>query len=335
MQGKYGRWVYCGPWIDWVNYSPAKALGRLPDASRYLCSDAQSLLTVYFAMTYFSSGDLSTSQRASCDLVDSIRSRDVLKNEHSPQHSVPSGLAGERRLDQSLTESPSQATADQALPKASVVASREGIELQSVKPGLLVRFVEIVVSATALGVLWPIMLGVALIIRRGTPGPALFFQNRVGLNFQPFKFCKYRTFFADAKQRFPSLYAYQYEASEIEQLKFKRQDDPRVTPQGVWLRKSSLDELPNFWNVLTGQMALVGPRPEIPEMLPYYQGEMLQKFTVRPGITGLAQISGRGDLSFLETVDYDLEYVRNKSWWLDIKILFCTLFRIVLRDGAF
>jgi lipopolysaccharide/colanic/teichoic acid biosynthesis glycosyltransferase len=108
-----------------------------------------------------------------------------------------------------------------------------------------------------------------------------------------------------------------------------------VTPQGHWLRKSTLDELPNFWNVLTGRMALVGPRPEIPEMLPYYGGDMLLKFTVRPGITGLAQISGRGRLGFHETVALDVEYVRRRSLTLDLKIILLTIQKIVTRDGAF
>ena len=112
-------------------------------------------------------------------------------------------------------------------------------------------------------------------------------------------------------------------------------NDPRVTPQGEWLRKSTLDELPNFWNVLRGDMALVGPRPEIPEMLPYYEGEMQLKFRVRPGITGLAQISGRGRLGFYETVKYDVEYVKNRSFRLDLKILLITIYKIVARDGAF
>jgi lipopolysaccharide/colanic/teichoic acid biosynthesis glycosyltransferase len=114
----------------------------------------------------------------------------------------------------------------------------------------------------------------------------------MGINRKPFRFVKFRTLYADARQRFPKLYSYQYTAEELEQLKFKVEDDPRVTPQGRWMRRSTLDELPNFWNVLTGDMALVGPRPEIPEMLRYYHGDMLLKFTVRPGITGMAQISG-------------------------------------------
>ena len=139
----------------------------------------------------------------------------------------------------------------------------------------------------------------------------------------------------DAKERFPELYAYKYTPDELRTLKFKIDNDPRVTPQGKWLRKATLDELPNMWNVLTGKMALVGPRPEIPEMLQYYKGDMLKKFTVRPGVTGLAQISGRGRLGFHETVAYDLEYVHNRCLRLDLIILFKTLWLALRHDGAF
>ena len=179
------------------------------------------------------------------------------------------------------------------------------------------------------------MLVLAIIIRRGTPGRALFFQPRVGVNGKVFHFVKFRTLYADAKQRFPDLYAYRYSKEDLQELKFKIVNDPRVTPQGKWMRTTTLDELPNFWNVLCGHMALVGPRPEIPEMLPYYKGTMLRKFSVRPGVTGLAQISGRGRLGFYETVDLDVEYVMTRSLWLDIKIVGLTLYKMVTRDGAF
>jgi lipopolysaccharide/colanic/teichoic acid biosynthesis glycosyltransferase len=197
------------------------------------------------------------------------------------------------------------------------------------------RLLEIAVSLTALIVTSPIMLVLAIIIRRGSPGPALFFQPRVGVNGTLFTFVKFRTLYADAKQRFPELYAYRYSGQELQELKFKIVDDPRVTPQGKWMRTTTLDELPNFWNVLCGHMALVGPRPEIPEMLPYYRGAMLRKFSVRPGITGLAQISGRGRLGFYETIDLDVEYVMNRSLLLDLKICVLTLYKMITRDGAF
>jgi lipopolysaccharide/colanic/teichoic acid biosynthesis glycosyltransferase len=197
------------------------------------------------------------------------------------------------------------------------------------------RVVEVSVAGIILLVGLPVMVAQWGIIRLGTPGPGLFFQHRVGTGQRLFRFVKFRTMYVDARERFPHLYAYRYSPNELLSLKFKSDDDPRVTPQGRWLRRLSIDELPNFWNVLTGEMALVGPRPEIPEMLPYYKGEMLEKFLVRPGVTGLAQISGRGRLGFYETVELDVSYVRNRSLLLDVRILLKTIAMILLRDGAF
>jgi lipopolysaccharide/colanic/teichoic acid biosynthesis glycosyltransferase len=206
---------------------------------------------------------------------------------------------------------------------------------QSVAALFAQRVVESSIAVVALVIAAPIMAVIAVIIRSGTRGPALFWQARVGRNQELFKFAKYRTLFADARNRFPELYRYKYTGEQLRNLRFKVVNDPRVTPQGEWLRKSTLDELPNLWNVLRGDMALVGPRPEIPEMLPYYKGEMQLKFRVRPGITGLAQISGRGRLGFYETVNLDVEYVKKRSFKLDFKIMLLTIYKIVTRDGAF
>jgi lipopolysaccharide/colanic/teichoic acid biosynthesis glycosyltransferase len=205
----------------------------------------------------------------------------------------------------------------------------------STKVSFLVRAVEIAVALVALILTAPIQLLMGILIRRGTPGPALFWQDRIGCNGKLFKFVKFRTLYADAKQRWPELYAYDYAEDEITGLKYKTETDPRVTPQGKWMRFTSLDELPNFWNLLKGQVALVGPRPEIPEMLPYYTKDELRKFSVRPGITGLAQISGRGRLDFKEVVAYDVDYVDRRSLRLDIEILLLTIHKIFTRDGAF
>ncbi len=229
---------------------------------------------------------------------------------------------------------------------------------------IIYRACEVIVSAIAIILSLPIMLVVALIIKLDSPGPALFFQRRlsrsrkvrgrkifndpryeiVDPNFsfeksywvpKTFWFVKFRTMYADAKQRFPELYDYNYTKEEIEQITFKIRHDPRVTKAGKWLRKSTLDELPNFLNVLTGDMRLVGPRPEIPEMLTNYRADQMRKFTVKPGITGLPQINGRGRLTFKKTVEYDLEYVDKKSVALDFKILFLTVWRVVAQHGAF
>ncbi len=134
------------------------------------------------------------------------------------------------------------------------------------------------------------MLVLAVVIRRGTPGPAIFEQRRIAMGGKPFTFMKFRTHYVDSKERFPEWCNYELDADEVARIRLQEEDDPRVTPEGHWLRRTSLDELPNFWHVLTGDMALVGPRPEMLEMLPYYHGDMLRKFSVPPGITGLAQI---------------------------------------------
>ncbi len=195
--------------------------------------------------------------------------------------------------------------------------------------------VEITLAVLALVVTSPIMLVVAAIIRWDSPGPALFRQKRIGQNGRLFTFYKFRTLYADARERFPELYGYKYTPEEIQELQFKREEDPRVTRAGSWLRKSTLDELPNFWNLLKGDIALVGPRPEIPEMLRYYPPEQMIKFSVKPGITGLAQTRGRGRLKFQQTNAYDVEYVEKKTFWLDCKIVLKTIELVIRFDGAF
>jgi len=200
---------------------------------------------------------------------------------------------------------------------------------------LVTRTFEIAVAIVALIVTSPIMLVVALIVKWDTPGPALFRQRRVGRNGRVFWFYKFRTLHADAQERFPELYAYNYSHEEVLRLKFKVEHDPRVTPAGRWLRRSTLDELPNFWNLLTGDVALVGPRPEIPEMLKHYTPDQLVKFSVRPGITGLAQTHGRGNLPFQRTIAWDIEYVKNRSLWLDIKIIARTVRMLFTPEGAY
>jgi len=197
------------------------------------------------------------------------------------------------------------------------------------------RLFEIAFAAAVLLLTFPVLAVIALIIKRGSPGPVLFLQDRMGKHGRTFKFVKFRTMYVDARQRFPELYQYAYTDREIETLVFKLTNDPRLTPQGRWLRKTSLDELPNFWNVITGDMALVGPRPEIPQMRKYYVGEMADKFSVRPGVTGLAQVSGRGNLRFCETAVYDLQYVRQRSVWLDIKIIVMSISAVCQAAGAF
>lgn len=230
---------------------------------------------------------------------------------------------------------PSQAGSASEGGFAVAAAPARALDMEPVAPSPLWRLFEIIFAGAALAVTAPLVLALAIIVRSGTPGPALFFQERVGLNRKNFRFVKFRTLYHNARELYPNLYRYEYSDSELKSFKFKIENDPRVTPQGRWMRKTTLDELPNFWNVLTGDMALVGPRPEIPEMLPYYKDEMLLKFKVRPGVTGLAQISGRGCLSFYETVRLDVEYVKARNTWLDLKILALTGWKMITREGAF
>lgn len=226
------------------------------------------------------------------------------------------------------------------------------------------RLIEIAVSFVALVAMLPIMFIVAIIIKLDSPGPALFFQSRCARSklvrgrelagnkmfscekdsFDPdsyywmprtFTFVKFRTMYVDAKERYPDLYDYNYSQEQIQTIAFKMRNDPRITRAGCWLRKSTLDELPNFWNVMIGDMRLVGPRPELFDMLPNYHHDQMRKFTVKPGITGLAQINGRGRLTFQNTVAYDLEYVAKKSVSLDIRIILMTVWRVVNSHGAF
>jgi lipopolysaccharide/colanic/teichoic acid biosynthesis glycosyltransferase len=198
----------------------------------------------------------------------------------------------------------------------------------------ITRTVDIILSLATLIVFAPVMVLLAALIRADSPGPSVFVQERVSRNGGTFRLAKFRTMHADARERFPELYAYKYTESEINSMKFKLPNDPRLTRVGRWLRRTSLDELPNLFNVLRGHMALVGPRPEVPEMTEYYEPRQLAKFAVKPGLTGLAQTRGRNILTLQQTITADLEYVHTRSLWLDIRILFRTVWTVAVQFGA-
>jgi lipopolysaccharide/colanic/teichoic acid biosynthesis glycosyltransferase len=220
---------------------------------------------------------------------------------------------------------------------------------------IIQRIVDIVISILMLVTFLPLILLIAFLIKIDSPGPVLFKQYRIGLNRRrqngenyngiehrkvnrngkQFLFFKFRTMYADAKERFPEYYKYNYTQEEFGNLMVQNADDPRVTRIGKWLRKTSLDELPNFINVLKGDMHIVGPRPDIWENIKYYPNKHLRKFSVKPGITCIAQIKGRGKLTFLQTNMYDLEYLEKISLLFDLKIMFKTILVVMKRDGAF
>lgn len=195
------------------------------------------------------------------------------------------------------------------------------------------RLFDIVVSALLLLVLAPVFAAVALIVRLTDGGAVIFHQQRVGRTGQPFEFLKFRSMVVDAESR----------RAELEKLArdrgndvlFKMSDDPRITRVGRILRRYSLDELPQLWNVLRGDMSLVGPRPALPQEVSGYDGDAHRRLAVRPGITGLWQVSGRSDLSWEDTVRLDLFYVDNWSFAQDLLILARTARAVLASRGAY
>ncbi len=196
---------------------------------------------------------------------------------------------------------------------------------------LLKRALDIAVATLALipiALLAPVL---ALLIKLDSPGPVFFFQERVGRDGRRFKMVKFRSMKTDAEQQLTALKA----QNEGAGLLFKMKDDPRVTRIGKVLRKLSLDELPQFWNVLIGDMSVVGPRPPLPTEVTAYDGTVFRRLYIKPGITGLWQVSGRSDLSWDESVRLDLRYVENWSVMNDLQIMWRTAKVMVQPSGAY
>lgn len=185
----------------------------------------------------------------------------------------------------------------------------------------------------------PLLLVLLIAVRLDSPGSPLFVQRRVARGGrETFRFLKMRTMYVDAPVTHERLYRYRrrdLSTDAIRRQPYKDRDDPRVTRLGAWLRRTSLDELPNLWHVVTGEMSLVGPRPEVPEMLRHYTPGERAKFDVRPGVTGLAQVSGRGSLTVDEVLALDLAYVRQRTWRGDVMILVRSVRVVLLGIGAY
>ena len=177
----------------------------------------------------------------------------------------------------------------------------------------------------------PLLIGVALCVRLTSPGPVLFRQVRVGRDGSLFRIFKFRSMYVDAEARLAEL----RHLNEYDGVLFKMRHDPRVTPVGRWLRRFSLDELPQLLNVVLGQMSLVGPRPPLPSEVAAYGDDVRRRLAVKPGMTGLWQVSGRSDLPWEEAVRLDLRYVENWSLSLDLVILLRTMTAVVRSSGAY
>ena len=186
-------------------------------------------------------------------------------------------------------------------------------------------------AAAALIMLAPVMTVVAAAIWLHDRGPALFTQLRVGKDGHEFRIYKFRTMVVDAEQRKEELLA----DNDSDGVLFKLRKDPRVTSVGAHLRRWSLDELPQLFNIFLGHMSLVGPRPALPDEADKYAAHVRRRLVVKPGLTGLWQVSGRSDLSWEESVRLDLRYVENWSFALDLQILWKTISVLVRRSGAY
>jgi lipopolysaccharide/colanic/teichoic acid biosynthesis glycosyltransferase len=181
----------------------------------------------------------------------------------------------------------------------------------------------------------PILALLAIVIRCDSKGPAIFRQTRITRGGRTFRFYKFRTMYVDAKDRFPELYAYNFSDGNFDSSYYKLADDPRNTRVGRWLRRTTLDELPNLFNVLKGDLSLVGPRPELPELVRFYHPEELACLFTKAGLTGLAQVAGRSLLTVRQRLTLDTRYVANQTMLLDLRILVRTAVVVVTGKGAF
>lgn len=185
-----------------------------------------------------------------------------------------------------------------------------------VPPKRLKRWLDVVAASAGLLVLSPLGVVIAYKVKRNLGSPVLFWQERPGLHGQPFKMVKFRSM-----------------TDGVDKLGEPLPDSERLTPFGQWLRSSSLDELPELWNVLKGEMSLIGPRPLLMEYLPRYNAVQARRHLVRPGITGLAQVNGRNGISWDEKFALDTWYVDHQSLWLDSKILAKTVWQVLTKQN--
>ncbi|MFZ2162451.1 MAG: sugar transferase [Sideroxyarcus sp.] len=195
------------------------------------------------------------------------------------------------------------------------------------------RLLDLVAGSILLCCSLPVIVLAAIAIRLESRGNPLFIQTRVGENGKPFRIFKLRGMYADARARFPALY--DYSKQEGLDFYFHHEQDPRITRVGSFIRRSSIDELPNFLNVVLGSMSLVGPRPEIPEVSALYGEYREQYLSVKPGVTCLSKVSGRDLLTKEQSIRMDIGYIENRSTATDLKILWATFWSVINRRNVF
>jgi exopolysaccharide biosynthesis polyprenyl glycosylphosphotransferase len=195
---------------------------------------------------------------------------------------------------------------------------------------LLKRALDLLASVAAIAVLSPVFLIAGILVKSTSRGPIFFRQTRVGLNGRKFTLFKFRSMYEDAEARRAAL----QDRNEMSGPVFKIKDDPRITPVGKWMRRFSIDELPQFWNVLAGDMSLVGPRPPIPDEVKKYERWQRRRLSMKPGITCLWQVSGRNGIDFEDWMRLDLAYIDTWSLRLDVQILLRTVPVVITARGA-
>ena len=218
-----------------------------------------------------------------------------------------------------------------------IVSQRNAVALSAQRPigGTVKRAFDFFAAVAAIIALLPLLLGCCLLVAATSQGPVLFRHRRLGFGGREFNCLKFRTMEVDAESRLQEYLARDPDARREWEASHKLRNDPRITPVGQFLRRSSLDELPQLFNVLVGQMSIVGPRPIVEAEIEKYQEQFVVYAGGRPGLTGLWQVKGRNTTTYSERIAYDVEYLRNWSLFRDVWIIFITVAHVIEGTGAY
>jgi lipopolysaccharide/colanic/teichoic acid biosynthesis glycosyltransferase len=221
--------------------------------------------------------------------------------------------------------------------KKTPLVQTKGLSFQVLNGEFTKRLFDIFFSLSVLILFSPVYLILALLIALSSEGPIFYIQERVGKNYKPFNCIKFRTMVTNADEILVQMMETSPHMRQEFEANFKLKHDPRITKIGRFLRMTSLDEFPQFWNVLKGDMSVVGPRPLVAEELPKYGCHIEQILTIQPGITGLWQVSGRNDIPYPRRVQIDLHYAKFRNFWLDLWIIFKTIGVVIIPkdNGAY
>jgi lipopolysaccharide/colanic/teichoic acid biosynthesis glycosyltransferase len=229
------------------------------------------------------------------------------------------------------------ATTSRSIASTAVKSSTQKSILQSKSKDLVKRIFDIVFSLSVLGLCAPIYLVLAIVIACTSSGSIFYIQERVGKNHRHFGCIKFRTMIPHADRLLHEMMAESEDLRQEFSENFKLKQDPRITKIGRFLRTTNLDEFPQFINVLKGEMSVVGPRPLVPEEIERYGIAIDRVLSIRPGITGLWQVSGRNDIPYAQRIRIDVNYVKRRNFWLDLRIVFKTVLLTIIpkNNGAY